>query len=393
MGLKEGEQFAELHHLVDVEDVLLERAGGRRIEPGQVCKTHLGDLRGRPKRELALEFEIIRDLLRTFPELIGDLDADRQFTLELVARVDADCHRPRFTPSPQRVLVVRGARVLGRNCLGRGDQIVFNRRIDALHERQAHETCQVDRFGRPRERKARFPDVHVELFLEALAHTVDGGLHRRFEITRKRRQKLLFDRSGLRPVLEADETDIRIDQFVAGPVDERNRFRLEPFDGECGEGGRLFDAKFLRLSPSARRRRKCGERQQEGKTVRGATHGDFSRMADCPRYIQDRRAAVFGTRARRDRVAAAPGIEDHVHKDWIGRSNIAALATADPAEREHSGRCRRNSSSRRAARTRHSRRDWAPRCSNHAPRKHPRARPTDIAYRGCVRCGRCGSIR
>ena len=153
---------------------------------------------------------------------------------------------------------------------------MFDRRIDALHERERHEACQIDRVGRPRERKASFTHVHVELFLEALAHAVDGDLHRWFDVARKRRQELLFERSRLRPVLKADESDIRVDQFVAGSIDERNGFRLEPFDRERGEGTRLFDAKLLRLDLSARRRGKCGQPQQQGGRLRGAHHGVLS---------------------------------------------------------------------------------------------------------------------
>src|SRR5919198_1675624 len=50
MRLKDREQFAELHHLVHVEDTLLERPRGRRVDAGQGRKAHLGHLCGRPQR-------------------------------------------------------------------------------------------------------------------------------------------------------------------------------------------------------------------------------------------------------------------------------------------------------------------------------------------------------
>src|SRR5262249_17500392 len=96
------------------------------------------------------------------------------------------------------------------------------------------QASQVDRAGRPRERKAGFTHIHVQLFLEALAHAVDGNLDGRFEIARKRRQELLFERSRLSPILEADESGIRIDQPLAGPVNERDGSRLEPIDSKLG---------------------------------------------------------------------------------------------------------------------------------------------------------------
>src|SRR5262249_33748756 len=154
MPLKDGKQLAELHHLVDVEDGLFERPSGRRVEPGQGCKTHLGDLCGRPQRELALELEVVGDFLRAFPELVGDLDADRQLALELVARANADRDRPCLTPAPQRVLIVHGARILGGHCIGRRDQAVLDGRIDALDEGKAHEACEIDPGGRASAKRA-----------------------------------------------------------------------------------------------------------------------------------------------------------------------------------------------------------------------------------------------
>ena len=43
---------------------------------------------------------------------------------------------------------------------------------------------------------------------------------------------MLLDRLRLRPVLEANEARIRIDQLVARPIDERDGVRLELLDAE-----------------------------------------------------------------------------------------------------------------------------------------------------------------
>jgi len=74
----------------------------------------------------------------------------------------------------------------------------------------------------------------MKLFLEALAHPVDRDLGIRLEIAREGRQELLFDRFCLRPILEANETGVRIDQFLGGPIEERDGFRLELADSESG---------------------------------------------------------------------------------------------------------------------------------------------------------------
>ena len=275
MALKDGKELAELHHLVDVEDVLFERPGERRVEPGQGRKTHLGDLRGRAQRELALEFEEVGGFLRAFPELIGDLDADRQLALESVARANADRDRPCFAPAPQRMLVVHGARVLGRHRLARRDQAVLDGRIDALHERQRHEACEIDRARRPRERKAGFGHVHVQFFLEALAHAVDGGFDVWLEIARKGRQELLFERSRLRPILKPDEAGVRIDQLLAWSIEERDGFRRKRIDREGGGRGHVLNAKLLRADLGMRCRDKYRQRNEQGGELAAAHHGVF----------------------------------------------------------------------------------------------------------------------
>ena len=213
--------------------------------PVSAAKPHLADLRRRAQRELALELEIVGDLLGVFAQLVGDLDAERKLALELVARVDADRDLPRFAPAPQRVLVRRGARVLRGDRVRRGDQAVLDRRVHALDERQRHEARQIERVRRPGEREARLPHIQVELFPDALAHPVDRDLDHRLDVARKRAQELLLDGARLRPVLEAHETRVRIDQLVARLVDESDRPRLQLVDGEPGDRGGLLEPKLL----------------------------------------------------------------------------------------------------------------------------------------------------
>jgi hypothetical protein len=152
------------------------------------------------------------------------------------------------------VLIVHGARVLGGHCLGRRDQAVLDGRIDALDEGKRHEAGEIDRARRPRQRKARFGHVHVELFLEALGHAVDDGLDVRLEVARKGRQELFFERPRLGPILKPDETGVGIDQFVARSIEECDRSRLELIDRERGRRGDVLNAELLRTDLSTGRR-------------------------------------------------------------------------------------------------------------------------------------------
>src|SRR5262249_17715049 len=210
-----------------------------------------------------------------FPELVGDLDADRQFALELVTRVDANRDRPRLAPASQRVLVVYGARVLGGDDLTWRDQIMLDRRIDALDEGHRDEAREINRAWRPRQDEAGLAHVHVQLFFDALAHAVDGQFDLRLDIARKRGQELFFNRPCLRPVLKANESGVRIDDLLAGPIDERDGLGLEPIDSEGGERSRLFEMEFLRADLGTGRGDKGREPQQQSARLRELHHNVF----------------------------------------------------------------------------------------------------------------------
>ena len=128
---------------------------------------------------------------------------------------------------------------------------------------------------RPGQRKARFADVHVELFLEALAHPVDRDFDGGLEVAREGRQELLFDRPCLRPILEADQAGIRIDQLLARPIDESDRFRLELIEREGGGRAHLLDPEFLRIDVSAGRRDRCCQPREQGGSLQAPHHEIF----------------------------------------------------------------------------------------------------------------------
>src|SRR6516165_6911730 len=124
------------------------------------------------------------------------------------------------------MLIVRGTGILGRNRFRCCDQLMLDGGIGALDERKRDELCEVDRAGRSSKRKARFRDVHVQLLPDALAYAVDRGLDVRLDIARKRCEKLLLDRPRMRPVLEADQPGIWINQLLARSVGEEDRLGL-----------------------------------------------------------------------------------------------------------------------------------------------------------------------
>src|SRR5436190_17362147 len=212
MALKYGNQLAELHDLVDIVDRLLERADRGRIQPSQARKIELRDLRRRTKRELAFKLKLVGDVpYGAVSQFVGDLNPKRQLAFKLIPRANANRDRPRLAPAPQRMLIVGRTRVLGRYRFCRRDQLMLDGRIGALDEWERDEFGKIEGRRRPRKRKARLGHIHMQLLLDALAHSIDCHLDIGLDIARKRGEELLLDRSRLRPILEANKSGIRID--------------------------------------------------------------------------------------------------------------------------------------------------------------------------------------
>ena len=106
IGLEHRQELAEAHDLVDVEHVLLEHAGDRRVDAGQLLQAGLIDVRRRQQPHLALELDRVGKLAFAVAQLVGERDADRQLAFELVGRADAGGDAGAFAPGAVRVLVV-----------------------------------------------------------------------------------------------------------------------------------------------------------------------------------------------------------------------------------------------------------------------------------------------
>jgi len=90
MFLHDRDELAELHNLVDVEDVLLEHTDDRRDEPSQFLEARLVDFSGREHTQLALEVDVIGNFLLAVAQLVEQHDPDRKLALELVTRCNAE---------------------------------------------------------------------------------------------------------------------------------------------------------------------------------------------------------------------------------------------------------------------------------------------------------------
>src|SRR4029079_14179180 len=171
--------------------------------------------------------------------------------------------------------MLRGTRILGRNRLSRRDQGVLDRGIRALDEGQRDKAGEVDGTWRARKHKARLGDVHVELLFDALAHAVNRNLHGGFVIAWKRREKLLFERARLAPILKPDQAGVRIYQLLTRLIQERDCVWLELRWRERRSRRCFFDDEFARgilrggggdVSSEAKKQRKRQE----------ATHASLS---------------------------------------------------------------------------------------------------------------------
>ena len=87
--------------------------------------------------------------------------------------------------------------------------------------------CKVDRGGRPRKRKARLRHIHMQFFLDALAHPVDRDLDVGLDVARKGREELLLERPACAQSSKRIRPGIGIDELLARPVHEQDDLRLE----------------------------------------------------------------------------------------------------------------------------------------------------------------------
>src|SRR5579885_3224319 len=210
--LKYRKEFAEFHDLIDIEQILFERADDRGIEPGQLLHGALIEIRRRKRRELALEIDVIGDLLAAVAQLVDQHDADRDLALELVARCNADQYRAAGAPFAIRVVVAGAGFVIERPNSGRRERLVRDRRVDLLQERQRDIARQIDCAGRLVEEKARLRNIHVELFEHLRGTAVDELADGRLRIGRKQGQKFFLSRVFVGPIVEMKQRGFAVDR-------------------------------------------------------------------------------------------------------------------------------------------------------------------------------------
>ncbi len=85
---------------------------------------------------------------------------------------------------------------------------------------------------------------------------------------------MLLDRLALRPILEADEPGIGIDHFVARPIDELDRFRLELIDHERRGRDDFLDTEFLGSDRSDTDTTGKSERCRQQRSCLGKQHDE-----------------------------------------------------------------------------------------------------------------------
>ena len=200
----------------------------------------------------------IGDLLDAVAQLVDQQHADRNFAFELVARLDADRRGAAGAPFAVGIVVAGAGIVVERHHVGGRDQLVLDRRIDALQDRQRHVARQIDGGRRAVEHEAGLRHVHVELFDHrpaAVRRLGDG----RLDIGGKQRQEFFLHRVLVRPVLEADQHAAGVDGVAAPLVAKGDDAGLElRHIGEPRRAG-VFDTEILR----------CGRR---GKSKQAEKH-------------------------------------------------------------------------------------------------------------------------
>src|SRR3984957_12470397 len=103
VALDHREEFAEFQNLIDLEDVLLEGADNRSLDPGQLRQPRYIEVRRRESAQFALEFQIIGDLL-FLGRLIDEVNGGRKLALKLIAGLNADDILPGLAPLAVRIL-------------------------------------------------------------------------------------------------------------------------------------------------------------------------------------------------------------------------------------------------------------------------------------------------
>src|SRR5579872_283774 len=111
MALKYGEEFAEFHDLIDMENILLEHAADRGVERGQLLQSRLVDVGGGKRRKFALKVDLVGNPLAAFAQLVDQQDTERNLAFELVGRLHADRTGAPRTPFPVRILVAHSGRI------------------------------------------------------------------------------------------------------------------------------------------------------------------------------------------------------------------------------------------------------------------------------------------
>ena len=101
--LDHSKEFAEFQNLIDLKDVLLENADNRSVDPGQFRQPRDIDVRRRKSAQLALEFQIIGDLL-FLGELIDEVNGGWKLALKLIAGLNADDILPGLAPLAVQIL-------------------------------------------------------------------------------------------------------------------------------------------------------------------------------------------------------------------------------------------------------------------------------------------------
>ena len=253
MCLKHGEELAEFHDLIDIEDALFKHADDRRVQRGQFLQPVLVEIGRRQCGELALKIDVIGDLFAV-AQFVHECDADRDLALELVGRPNADRFGEAGAPLALGIIVADAGFVLERRHIGGADQRVFDRGVDLLQKRQRHIAGQIDRAWRLAQHEAGLRDIHIKFFGIGLLCRFGGAgfaADHRLSVVRKQRQEFFLDRLAAGPIVERHQR-----RLAAGPgpgmIAKFDRARRDPRGVDLARGAHIVDAKFRRLRDGVR---------------------------------------------------------------------------------------------------------------------------------------------